>query len=162
MVDESALPPPTHEPTDISPWVIWIGIPALIFTVVALALLVLWLFPGRTVDRTMHLPLAHYPSPELQPNPRADLATFRAAKLKQLNSTGWVDRAHGVAHIPIADAMREIATEGIADWPTRPTALEPTTSVTRATAAAAIPAPTAPASSAAPATPTSRAPRGRP
>jgi len=117
MVDESALPSPTHEPTDVSPWTIWIGIPVLIITVVALALLVLWLFPGRTVDRTMHLPLPHYPSPELQTNPREDLLEFRASKLQQLNSTGWVDRTHGIAHIPIAAAMREVASEGISDWP---------------------------------------------
>ena len=120
MVDESTLPPPTHEPTDVSPRVIWIGVPALIITVVALALLVLWLFPGRTIDRTMHLPLPHYPRPELQPNPREDFRQFHAAKLQQLNSTGWLDRAHGIAHIPISDAMREVATEGISDWPPPP------------------------------------------
>lgn len=123
-MDESALPAPTHEPTDVSPSTIWIGVLALIVTVVALALLVLWLFPGRTVDRTIRLPLPRYPSPELQTNPREGLAKFRAAKLQQLNSTGWIDRAHGIAHIPITDAMREVATEGIADWPA-PTAPAP-------------------------------------
>jgi len=117
MADESSLPAPSHESTDISPKLLWIGVPSLVATVVALALLVLWLFPGRTVDRTMHLPLPHYPSPELQVNPREDMARFLARELQWLNGTGWIDKKHGVAHIPIDAAMREVASEGIADWP---------------------------------------------
>ena len=120
MVDEPALPNPTHEPTDISPWLIWIGVPALIACVVGFALLILWMFPGRTVDRTIHLPLPQYPSPRLQVSPREDLVKFRAARINWLNSSGWIDRAHGVTHIPIREAMREVATEGIEDWPAAP------------------------------------------
>src|SRR5689334_22967341 len=152
MVDESALPHPTHETTDVSLWVIWIGVPALIVTVVALALLVLWLFPGRTVDRTIHLPLPHYPSPELQPNPRAALREFRAARLKWLNSSGWIDRSRGIAHIPIAAAMREVANEGIADWPVRTSS--PTT---ESAPGAGATAPAQPAADQAPASTTSAA-----
>jgi hypothetical protein len=37
--------------------------------------------------------------------------------LRQLDSTGWVDQAHGVVHIPIADAMRIVGHEGIPGWP---------------------------------------------
>ena len=33
------------------------------------------------------------------------------------NGTGWIDKAHGIAHIPIADAMRLVAQEGIPGWP---------------------------------------------
>ena len=123
MVDESSLPPPRHEPTDVSDHVIWIGAPALIATVIVMTLLVLWLFPGRTVDRTMHLPLTHYPRPELQVSPRDDMATFRAQQLQWLNSAGWVDKTRGIAHIPVEDAMHEVAEEGIAGWPAaaRPT-----------------------------------------
>lgn len=118
MVDESTLPAPRHEPTDVSPLVIWIGLPVLIVSVTLLALLVLWLFPGRTVDRTMHLPLQHFPAPELQVRAREDMAEFRARQLRWLNGTGWVDEAHGIAHIPIDEAMRQVAAEGIAGWPT--------------------------------------------
>ena len=39
MADESALPPPDHERTDVGERVIWIGMPLLIATVVGLALL---------------------------------------------------------------------------------------------------------------------------
>jgi len=122
--DESALPPPRHEPTDVSEHVIWVGAPVLIAIVIIMTLLVLSLFPGRTVDRTMHLPLPHYPSPELQISPRDDMAAFRAQELQRLHSTGWVDKAHGIAHIPIQDAMREVADQGIAGWP----AAQPTVS----------------------------------
>jgi len=117
MADESALPSARHEPTDVSPRLIWIGAPALIVVVVALTLLVLALFPGGTIDRTLHLPLPHFPAPELQVNPRGDMESFRAGELRWLNGTGWVDKAHGVAHIPIEEAMRQVEAEGIEGWP---------------------------------------------
>jgi hypothetical protein len=120
VADDSALPAPSHEPTDVSPRVIWIGVPVLLAAVVALALLVLWLFPGKTVDRTIHLPLQHFPSPELQVNPREDMARFRAEQLRWLNGTGWIDESRGIAHIPIEEAMRQVAAEGIEGWPTEP------------------------------------------
>ena len=117
MADESALPAPTRESTDLSSRVIWIGAPALIACVIALALLVLWLFPSQTVDRTIQMPLARYPAPELQVSPREDLTSFRARQLRWLNGTGWIDQQRGIAHIPIDEAMREVASEGIGDWP---------------------------------------------
>jgi hypothetical protein len=125
VVDESALPPPRHEPSDITTRVIWIGAPALIVTVIAMALLVLWLFPGRTVDRTRHLPLPRYPQPELQISPRDDMTAFRARELQWLNSAGWVDKPHGIAHIPIDDAMRDVAAQGIAGWPAQQSTAAP-------------------------------------
>ena len=85
---------------------------------IALALLVLWLFPEAAIDRTMRLPLPHYPDPQLQPNPREDMAKFYAEEMRWLNGSGWIDKAHGIAHIPIADAMRLVAQEGIPGWPT--------------------------------------------
>jgi hypothetical protein len=117
MPDESSLGPARHEPTDVSSRVIWIGMPALVISVAALTVLVLWLFPGRTVDRTMHLPLPRYPSPELQVSPRNAMATFHAKEMPWLNGTGWVDKAQGVVHVPIEEAMRKVAQEGIPGWP---------------------------------------------
>jgi hypothetical protein len=96
-----------------------------VISVIGLTLLVLWLFPGRTVDRTIHLPLPRYPRPELQLSPRDDMAKFYANEMQTLNSTGWVDRAHGIVHIPIVDAMHKVAQEGIADWPTPQGRTEP-------------------------------------
>lgn len=37
------------------------------------------------------------------------LAGFKAEKSKQLNGYGWIDRAKGVAHIPIEKAMDAVA-----------------------------------------------------
>ncbi|MBL8287124.1 MAG: hypothetical protein JNL85_03990 [Rubrivivax sp.] len=47
--------------------------------------------------------------PALQSAPQPELAAYRAAKAQRLQSLGWVDAAHGVAHIPIDAAMRLIA-----------------------------------------------------
>lgn len=57
------------------------------------------------------------PGPQLQLNTAADLVKFRAQKEQQLNSYGWVDRDKGIAHIPIAQAMQDVAARGIFDFP---------------------------------------------
>jgi hypothetical protein len=64
------------------------------------------------------LPLPVYPEPRLQPSPPSDLQQFYAEEMQTLNSTGWVDKSHGVVHIPISEAMRIVANEGPAGWPT--------------------------------------------
>ena len=108
-----------HEPTDIGERFIWIGVVSLLASVLALALLVLWLYPGATIDRTMSLPLPKYPNPQLQPNPREDMAKFYSEEMRWLNGTGWIDEAHGIVHIPISDAMRLVARDGIPAGPHR-------------------------------------------
>ena len=45
------------------------------------------------------------PSPQLQSAPQQDLAAYRAEKERALHGLGWVDRAHGLARIPVEDAM---------------------------------------------------------
>jgi hypothetical protein len=114
---EKVLSPAQHEPTDVDARFSLIGVPLFLVTVIALALLVLWLYPGATVDRTIQLPLPLYPSPQLQPDPRADMAKFYDKEMKWLNGSGWIDKAHGITHIPIADAMRLVAQEGAPGWP---------------------------------------------
>ncbi len=115
---EKALPAARHEPNDVGGTFIWAGASLVLGTVVFLALLVLWLFPDAMTDRTLHLPLPLYPDPQLQPSPRDDMAHFYGQEMQWLNSTGWVDKAHGIVHIPIADAMRQVAQTGIPGWPT--------------------------------------------
>jgi hypothetical protein len=117
---EKILSPAQHEPADVGERFVWIGVPLLLVSVLALALLVLWLYPGATIDRTMRLPLPQYPNPQLQPNPRKDMAEFYAEEMRRLNGTGWIDKAEGVAHIPVSDAMRLLAQEGIPGWPATP------------------------------------------
>ncbi|HEX9138780.1 MAG TPA: hypothetical protein VF848_03270 [Steroidobacteraceae bacterium] len=106
-----------HEPTDVGERFIWIGVPSLLVSVLALALLTLWLYPGATIDRTMSLPLPQYPNPQLQPSPREDMAKFYGEEMRWLNGAGWIDKAHGIAHIPISDAMRLVVQDGIPGWP---------------------------------------------
>lgn len=47
--------------------------------------------------------------PPLQPDPATALAQFRAQKEATLHGYRWIDRAHGIAQIPIDAAMRIIA-----------------------------------------------------
>ncbi len=54
------------------------------------------------------------PEPHLQPSPSADLARLLSRDRRRLNSTAWVDRSGGVAHIPVDRAMRMLADRG---WP---------------------------------------------
>lgn len=117
MVDRD-LPVAQHEPRDVGSMIIAAGVVLVTGTAVALALLILWLFPSSIANRTLDLP--QYPDPQLQTNPVQDMAAFHRKNLQWLNSTGWVDKAHGIAHIPIADAMREVAKEGIVGWPAPP------------------------------------------
>lgn len=66
----------------------------------------------------MRLPLPRYPPPGLQANPREDMAELHDEEMKWLNGSGWIDKAHGVVHIPISDAMRLITQEAAPGWPT--------------------------------------------
>lgn len=65
------------------------------------------------VRRTLDI---HPPAPMLQLNPPADLAKFRAREDDQLDSYGWVDRAKGIVHIPIEQAMKDVAARGLPDF----------------------------------------------
>ena len=53
----------------------------------------------------------------LQIAPAQDLARFRAQEEKRLDTYYWVDKSKGIVHIPIAEAMKKLATEGIAGFP---------------------------------------------
>jgi hypothetical protein len=114
---EKLLAPARHETSDVGPAFIWIGVPVLLVSVLALALLVLWLYPKAMNDRGTRLALPQFPNPQLQPSPRESMARFYAEEMQQLNGTGWIDKANGTVHIPIATAMRTIAEEGIPGWP---------------------------------------------
>ena len=121
MVDaEKVIPNARHEASDVSEGFIWGAFALLLSSLIAIALLILWLFPMSMIDRTIQGPLPKYPTPRLQPSPQADMQQFYAEEMRQLNSTGWIDKAHGVVHIPIADAKRDVAQEGIPGWPSTP------------------------------------------
>ena len=117
---ETTLSDARHEASDVSERFVWGAFALLLSTLSAMVLLVLWIFPNSLLDRTIRPPLPTYPAPRLQPSPRADMQAFYAQEMQRLNSTGWVDRAHGIAHIPVQQAMQQIAHEGIPGWPTTP------------------------------------------
>lgn len=54
-------------------------------------------------------PVSEGPAP--QAAPAEDLAALKERAEARLVSYGWVDREQGVAHIPLADAMRLMARE---------------------------------------------------
>lgn len=115
---EKSLPRARHEPRDVGTAFIGLGVPLVVAVVLLLASLIFELFPRALLQPVLQPPFPQYAKPQLQPNPRDDMAKFYQQELQQLNGTGWIDKAHGIAHIPIADAMREVAQEGIAGWPT--------------------------------------------
>jgi hypothetical protein len=119
---ERRIPVARHERTDIGEGFIWATAALVLGVLILCACLVLWLYPESRLDRSLHLPLPRYPAPRLQVNPASDMQHFHSEEMLRLNSSGWVDQAHGVLHIPISDAMREIAQEGIPEWPTAPQA----------------------------------------
>ena len=49
------------------------------------------------------------PNAALQATPAADIAAYRREKEALLHGYGWVDRAQGIVHIPIEQAMALLA-----------------------------------------------------
>jgi hypothetical protein len=52
------------------------------------------------------------PAPQLQENPRRDLAELRAREQALLDAYGWIDRPAGRVRIPVSRAMELLAAEG--------------------------------------------------
>jgi hypothetical protein len=114
---EPELPPARHEMSDVTFRMLATGFAGVLLTVLGCMFFVMWLYPGAVLDRRLGAPLPHYPAPNLQADPRADLQKFEGQERQQLDSAGWVDRANNVVHMPIDDAMQRVAEQGIADWP---------------------------------------------
>ena len=53
------------------------------------------------------------PEPRLQAQPSHEIGDFRATEDEQLHNYGWVDKAAGVVHIPIEEAMRLTIDRGL-------------------------------------------------
>jgi hypothetical protein len=114
---DKPLGPARHEAKDVGNAFIWIGAAFIAALVLALAFVVMVIFPDSLSGRFLRLPLPQYPAPRLQVSTRADMERFSAEEMHRLNSVGWVDRASGKVHIPISDAMHLVASRGIKDWP---------------------------------------------
>jgi hypothetical protein len=119
MADET----PRYERSDFHPRVVglfFIGLAVLCIG----AGLVIWLFQKdlnrffgyRGTASWTSSPRMMPPSPQLQADPRVDLAGLRAKEDVVLQNYGWVDRPNGVIRVPIDVAMRMLVERGV---PTR-------------------------------------------
>jgi hypothetical protein len=79
-------------------------------------LIMIGAFPLARGDVDRHLSITP-PEPRLQTDPEADLAAYVGKERRLLDSYGWVDRAQGIAHIPIDIAMARLARTGIPGFP---------------------------------------------
>jgi hypothetical protein len=73
-------------------------------------------FPTTPADVNRKLTVEP-PQPRLQTDPSEDLVQFRAEEEKRLNGYYWIDKKKGIVHIPIDQAMKEVAGEGIDGFP---------------------------------------------
>ena len=87
----------------------------LIFLVIAPFVLI-GAFPRAVSDVSRALTVEP-PRPRLQTDPSEDLAKFLADEDRRLNTYYWVDKNKGIVHIPIEQAMHELAEEGIDGFP---------------------------------------------
>jgi hypothetical protein len=60
------------------------------------------------------------PGPNLQPNPTAELAAFRAAEEVELAKWAWVDKEKGIARVPALRAMEIVLSRGLPAPPPMP------------------------------------------
>ena len=107
-----------YEHTDASVWTIvkfgmWLIVSAVIIHV-GLGFMYGMLIEQATDLAQPRYPLAtsreqvEPPEPRLQKDPRADMHQMRLREEAQLKDYGWVNRAAGVVHIPIEEAMRRL------------------------------------------------------
>lgn len=116
MTEQRAAP---YEQRDINPK--WLTVTVLI--IIAAIAFCLWLASvvlgvGRPtlLSKPPGAIPATVPAPQLRSDPGQDLAAFQQEKRQRLHSSGWVDREAGIAHIPIQQAMQQVAEQGLPRW----------------------------------------------
>ena len=93
------------------------------FLLVVASMACLFVYLRSSVPAAFRPPVERsFPEPRLQIAPRDDLIHLENAQRATLSSYGWIDQAHGVARIPIDEAMRIVAARGAQayDPPTPP------------------------------------------
>jgi hypothetical protein len=109
-----------YEQRDVNPK--WLALTAGIIVAgialcLALCAWVLWLGrPSAPPPRPLTI-VEPVPAPRLQTDPRADLEQYQTDQQRWLHSGGWTDRRAGVAHLPIDEALRQVAEHGLPRWP---------------------------------------------
>lgn len=88
-----------------------------IFLFLVIAPLVLIMAYPRAVSDVSRRLTVEAPPPDLQTNPAQDLANFEAEQTRALNGYYWIEKQKGVVHIPIEEAMKKLARDGIDGFP---------------------------------------------
>jgi len=107
------------ERTDVSPRLV-IALASGLAGAIVLSGLVIMLVYSGALHGLSDAPRTPTAKPQLQVNPREDLAIYRAAQQRDLTTFGWIDRPHGRVRLPIEQAMQDVAHDGIKDWPGSP------------------------------------------
>jgi hypothetical protein len=109
-------PQTTYEKED---WPLgWVGlvfIGIFIFLVIT-PFILMAAYPSAMRDTSRKL-LVVPPSPVLQLDPAREMLLFDAHQDKVLNTYYWVDKSKGIVHVPIEDAMKKLAAQGIDGFP---------------------------------------------
>ena len=93
----------------------WVLLGTFIFLVIG-AFVLIGAFPRAVSDVSRALTVEP-PQPRLQTDPSEDLEKFLVDEDKRLNTYYWIDKEKGIVHIPIQQAMQELAEEGIDGFP---------------------------------------------
>jgi hypothetical protein len=117
-----------YEKRDINPRsTLWFGVWILVIMVVV-AFLMKPLYDVLVAREVATQPRAAYvddpdpgavepPAPRLQVTPERDLAALRAQEEAILGSYAWIEKDRGVVRIPIEEAMRIVAENGLPTFP---------------------------------------------
>jgi hypothetical protein len=109
-------PKTAYEPSDWPVGLIgWLALGTFAFLVIA-PLVLMWVYSSAVSDVSRRIAVEP-PQPRLQVNAPQDLANFRAEEEKKLDTYYWVDKQQGTVHIPIGEAMKKLAEQGIDGFP---------------------------------------------
>jgi hypothetical protein len=128
-LEYAATPPGAgYEHTDIDPAVgyrfgLWLAVSMVIGAGIVYGTYAVLERRGNVQDTARNFPLAvgqsqDPPAPRLQAQPFKDVFQLKSEQRGLLHSYGWIDKANGVAHIPIDRAMELTLQRGL---PTRQT-----------------------------------------
>ena len=128
------VPPPgmKYETKDLSTRVIvWFAVSLVVAAaVIHVVIWLLQLYLGGLNEKAdpRQFPMANVgapqppPAPRLQTQPREELKNMRAEEDKVLRAYGWADPQRGKVQIPIEEAMRLLAEQGLPSRPNPPAA----------------------------------------
>jgi hypothetical protein len=125
--EETTVPKPGHEKTDVYVASLWLAAGGLVIGSVLVGLAVVLMFNIlarrhaaadqeaiiRHVAPSVAESLRKFPEPRLQVAPEIDLASLRAREDTELSNYGWIDKKSGVVRIPIERAMELTAERGL-------------------------------------------------